>query len=981
VVAVRLADDERARVPFALAGVVLLVASASAAVVLSTHDPAPDRTRADAALRDVETSVDVALVGAARGALRRAAEKPVVSPADSRYGAALAPDRAFRDALALRAYTRLEQSLRAVESRAGRATASASLPRVQTTADARRAIDATRFERVTDSVVRVTVSGVETTVRRDGSVVERRERNATMRVHSPVLALHDRVQRFEGRLSRGAFDGPGLDRRITDLLHRVVWLRGPLQYGGAPIANVLANRHVELAANRALLDQQRAAFGTADAEGSDAYDRAFARVGITDVTAAVRESAKSRATAVLTDSGVPDSVASVGFGEAADAVTDAARTVEIGVNATADSAFVAYADGANGTDIAATVRDAFAAQATRSVSVVPTAATRTRNASVPANWTLVDTETTTAVDVQRASADDITVPGRRVGAWTRRVTRTTTTVRVFRGDGERRSVAVTDRERYRVSVAVGYELAGAASGSMATDAVLDAPVDRVPAGVRERIAAGATERLIEAPGGVDALAVRAVTEEVDRETTATVRPATPDAALAAARRAAARQRARLRNHSVSVSVSELADGRVPVAELAAAVRGRFQPRARYETATDRAVAAVRAELAARVADRLGSRESGDALADAGRELGDRGVERPPESRPTVADTGPVAAVDGSPAYLTLGAVEPADVPSVEARYHPLAAKNTNWFTVPSGDVADTVLSAVSGAGSGNVGIGRAAQALRASQRAAAVNDSAAVHSGLRAAMRRAVGGAAGRYRSVLAKSRLPLSETVRQRAVRAALGEWETPAGRALALANGSAWRGVVAEAGRRADLTEWERDRLASRLRAATPDILAADDARVAADLVESAGATVRAVARTAVKQTVEDGVDRAVRRSARLKRLRVGGLPAGLPLLPPFGWYATANVWSVSARGSWATFSVRAASGSPLDDGRGTAYVREDEPVVFDVNGDGRPDAVGRNKRISFRVDATVAVVVPPGPRGVGDVDGNADERSPGW
>ena len=112
------------------------------------------------------------------------------------------------------------------------------------------------------------------------------------------------------------------------------------------------------------------------------------------------------------------------------------------------------------------------------------------------------------------------------------------------------------------------------------------------------------------------------------------------------------------------------------------------------------------------------------------------------------------------------------------------------------------------------------------------------------------------------------------------------------------------------------------------------------------------------------------------------MGALPAGLPLAPaPGSWYATANAWSVSIRGEWARFAVHAAGGSPTGPGNGTAYVRESEPVAFDVNGDGRPDRVGRNERLAFEVEATVGVVVPAGPRGVGDVGGDADEQSAGW
>jgi hypothetical protein len=258
------------------------------------------------------------------------------------------------------------------------------------------------------------------------------------------------------------------------------------------------------------------------------------------------------------------------------------------------------------------------------------------------------------------------------------------------------------------------------------------------------------------------------------------------------------------------------------------------------------------------------------------------------------------------------------------------------------------------------------------------------HAELRAAVREAVRGAGARYREVLAESSVAVPAGVRQRATRAAFAQWGTPTGRALAASNGSARRALVGEVAVRASLSAWERDRLASRLRAETPGVLASEEARVAADLVQSAAAAAKRVVRDKIKRGVERGVDRAIEQSRwrkQLRRLGVGGLPAGVPLLPPFGWYATMNAWSVSARGSWAEFTVAADTGSPLDAARRTEYVREDERVAFDVNGDGRPDAVGHNERVSFRVDATVAVIVPPGPRGVGDVGGNADERSPGW
>lgn len=61
--------------------------------------------------------------------------------------------------------------------------------------------------------------------------------------------------------------------------------------------------------------------------------------------------------------------------------------------------------------------------------------------------------------------------------------------------------------------------------------------------------------------------------------------------------------------------------------------------------------------------------------------------------------------------------------------------------------------------------------------------------------------------------------------------------------------------------------------------------------------------------------------------------------------------------------------------------AYTRDGSVVRLDVDGDGHEERIGRAPRVSFEVRTAVAVAVPPAPRGVGDTDGVADERSPGW
>ncbi|MFT4884077.1 MAG: hypothetical protein ACI8U4_001590, partial [Natronomonas sp.] len=106
-----------------------------------------------------------------------------------------------------------------------------------------------------------------------------------------------------------------------------------------------------------------------------------------------------------------------------------------------------------------------------------------------------------------------------------------------------------------------------------------------------------------------------------------------------------------------------------------------------------------------------------------------------------------------------------------------------------------------------------------------------------------------------------------------------------------------------------------------------------------------------------------------------RLGALPAGLPVAPvPGYWYATANVWYVEAGGEYERFVVRADRGGPAG---AVAYIRDGRTVRVGP----RNARLGTAERVSVRVSTAIVVVVPPGPRGVGDTDGVADERSSGW
>jgi hypothetical protein len=145
---------------------------------------------------------------------------------------------------------------------------------------------------------------------------------------------------------------------------------------------------------------------------------------------------------------------------------------------------------------------------------------------------------------------------------------------------------------------------------------------------------------------------------------------------------------------------------------------------------------------------------------------------------------------------------------------------------------------------------------------------------------------------------------------------------------------------------------------------------------------------AASAARQLRDTAVGEAAGRAAETVADRAKGrvydgaartVPAGLPVLPPVApWVATVNLWQVQARGVHPSLVVRARGrGVP---GPAIAYERDGRPVRMDVDGDGEPERLGEATRVAFDIETAVLVVVPPGGRGVGDTNGDADERT-GW
>jgi hypothetical protein len=297
--------------------------------------------------------------------------------------------------------------------------------------------------------------------------------------------------------------------------------------------------------------------------------------------------------------------------------------------------------------------------------------------------------------------------------------------------------------------------------------------------------------------------------------------------------------------------------------------------------------------------------------------------------------------------------------------------------VPYGDAADRIAGGLLGPPR-TVSLRTAGQALRAANRTAeSVADPALDRR--RAALARSVADGLApleRQTAAAVDRETPLGPRESREAVRTALRAWDGHGARVEAAADGRLASRVVSTVADRTALSTADRDRLGVAVRVAAGRAMRDEATRVPQRLTNRTVTRVRSLARRALtgglKQVGKNATERVGRRVG-------GGVPAGLPVAPvPGYWYATVNVWTVSVKGEFARFDVRTDRGAP---GRSLRYVRDGSVVRLDVDGDGGSERLGRGERVGFAVHTTVAVAVPPTGRGVGDVDGNADERSHGW
>ncbi|QIO22228.1 hypothetical protein G9465_07675 [Haloarcula sp. JP-L23] len=994
--------DTRGRVPFALLGVLLLVSSLTLAPTLRPA-PAPRDTAVERTLDRATAETQTAMRDAVSRAGQRASTDPVLEPANTSVGRALNDSRPFRDALRLRIYLQVRDRLRRVGATSEGVEATASVPSVETTAEYREAIERVSIARAgpNGTALRATVENVTLTVRRGDRVVTRRTVSPTVVVATPVLTLHEQVQTYERRVNNG-LDKPGLSQRLTARLYPIVWARGYAQYGGVPIENVLANRHVSLATNGALLGVQRSTFGRSDPDGRRSLTEATAMVGVKDVITGSNNTALAQE--VLKRTAYRPASEDISTGGASGDHPRANETMRIGVNDTADDAFqsVAAPEAFGRTTAAAYTVDVRLVADSRRVS----GGRPPRPPSPGENWTLVREQTTDSTDAVGAVDPRPSVPDgwHELDSFGRTVEVEYTRVALWENGSERRSTASSRTERRRVTVTlVGRH----ESDSGAPDERIRTAHDREGSPVGGPNLADVEPRaergLVGRAGGRDAVAERAAEGRL-RTPTVSVTGKRPDSLRPWVYRDLRRLRERVRATNVTVERGavgtfetnparelrrKLADRRAALVDApdtydSAAQKARVAARIAYLDAVDERLAAraQRRGSAREGVDRQLRNRTGGSLVDLRKSLTARDTQIP-RSRPVpTGPAGPLRTrVDARPQYLTLASVSEESHPAIEGSEHPLVARNVNVFTVPYGDAAAVVTDSAMASGD-RTRLATAATTLAAANATANRTSNATLDSHRRRL----------RYRVEQANSHVAaeLAGTVSEETdadsaasrtiVETALRRWDTPAARGQALADGSAARRIATVAADRRGLSAVERDWLWMRLRSTTDDALARPIARPKTPVVNQTASTVRTVARDQLRQRIESAGRRRAEQLAK-RRLGTKTLPAGLPLVPPWQWVATTNIWWVTVEGEYARFAVTASHGPPTTPGATTTYARDGERVYLDVDEDGDAELLGQSTRLSFRAHTGVVIVVPPRPRGVGDKDGVAVEESAGW
>ncbi|ADB61568.1 hypothetical protein Htur_2694 [Haloterrigena turkmenica DSM 5511] len=271
--------DDRARVPFAIIGVLLLVTSVTVVGVLQMRGGPETEIDETLAMDRTETAVQSELRGAVLDATHRAAAQPVTTSELDALGGN--QTETFETYLELLIYLEAQESLSAAGQTTGDVATTVSIggdvpddpDRAIRTADDR--IDVA--ERAGgDGLLEVTLDRVTITLEEDDRVIsERTVDDLTVTVGTPILELQEKTQEFETMLNEDFLEGEATE--FENMAQKTAMRLYPMAYfksfinrmdegtGAGQQAwtfdEILENNHTEVMANDAIFGVQDEVFG------------------------------------------------------------------------------------------------------------------------------------------------------------------------------------------------------------------------------------------------------------------------------------------------------------------------------------------------------------------------------------------------------------------------------------------------------------------------------------------------------------------------------------------------------------------------------------------------------------------------------------------------------------------------------------------------------------------------------------------------
>ncbi|WP_323174393.1 hypothetical protein [Natrialba sp. PRR66] len=291
---VSIADDDRARIPFAMIAVLLLVSSIAIVATLEQRSDPVIEQDVEVVMDRSETAAQSELRSAAIDANHDVVSAPLInaSSADTDI-TAIGPNNDqpvnLENYLKLRIYLEAHDRLPAAGQRVGSETVSTvSIPPVTADGDngvsPDEAIDAVDLTIGDDSataleagLLEVTLHDVEVDAETGGRNLPAETRDLSVTVGSPVMQLNERTSTYESRLNEGFLDA-GIDTELESLGQHMAARLYPFAYfksgwdrmhkTASPeshdFGRVLEPGHTEVLTNHAIFAIQEDVFGTRD---------------------------------------------------------------------------------------------------------------------------------------------------------------------------------------------------------------------------------------------------------------------------------------------------------------------------------------------------------------------------------------------------------------------------------------------------------------------------------------------------------------------------------------------------------------------------------------------------------------------------------------------------------------------------------------------------------------------------------------------